>query len=74
MKGYQVYNLVWLIVWALLGIGGLYGIIMGNWAHLVTLACGIYFSYLFIVEDEDGDGESLKNFAVRMVKQYSEGK
>lgn len=30
MKGYQIYNLVWLIIWALLGIGGLFGIIMGN--------------------------------------------
>lgn len=72
MKGYQIHNLVWLIIWALLGIGGLFGIIMGNWAHLVTLAGGIYFSYLLLVEDEDG--ESLKDFAVRMVKQYSEGK
>lgn len=72
MKGCQIYNLVWLIVWALLGIGGIYGIIMGNWAHLVTAAGSAYFSYLLIVEDEDG--ESLKDFAVRMVKQHSEGK
>lgn len=72
MKGYQVYNLVWLMVWALIGIGGLFGIIKGNWFHLVTLAGGIYFSFLLFVEDEDG--ESLKDFAVRMVKQYSEGK
>lgn len=72
MKSYQVYNLVWLIVWALLGIGGIFGIIMGNWAHLVTAAGSGYFSYLLFVEDEDG--ESLKDFAVRMVKHHSEGR
>lgn len=70
MKDYQVYNLVWLIVWVLLCIGGIYGIIMGNWAHIVTAAGSGYFPYLTFVEDEDG--ESIKNFAVRMLKQHSE--
>ena len=34
MNGYQIYNLAWVIIWALLGIGGVYGILMGNLAHI----------------------------------------
>lgn len=72
MNGYQVYNLFWLIVWVLLGIGGAYGVAMGNLAHLVTLGASIYFAILLWVDNEEG--ESLKDFTVRLVKHYTEGK
>lgn len=72
MNGYQIYNLTWLIVWVLLGIGGAYGIYMGNVAHFVTLGASIYFAALSWLDKENG--ESLKDLTVKLVKQYTEKK
>lgn len=73
MNGYQVYNLAWVIVWALLGIGGVYGIFMGNLAHIGTITASVVLGVMSFCDNEDG-GESLKDLTVRFVKQHTERK
>lgn len=72
MNGIQVYNLVWLCVWLVLGAGAMYGVIDGNWAHCIFVCAAAYFSYLLFTDKEDG--ESLKEFAIRKIKAHKEGR
>lgn len=72
MNGYQVYNLAWVIVWALLAMGGVYGILMGNLAHIGTVTASVVLGGMIYCDNEDG--ESLKDLTVRFVKQLTERK
>lgn len=72
MNGYQVYNLAWVIIWALLAIGGVYGILMGNLAHIGTVTASVVLGGMIFCDSEDG--ESLKDLIVRVIKHHTEGK
>ena len=72
MTGIQIYNTCWLTVWLLLAIGGIYGIIAGNWAHWITFGCSLYFCYLLFTDHEDG--ESLKDLLIRKIKAHKANK
>lgn len=72
MTGIQIYNTCWLAVWLLLAIGGLFGIVAGNWAHWITLCGSLCFCYLFFTDHEDG--ESLKDLIIRKLKAHKTGK
>ena len=70
MNSYQIYNLAWVIIWALLGIGGVYGILMGNLAHIGTVTASVVLGGMIYCDNEDG--ESLRELTVRGIKQLIE--
>lgn len=72
MNGYQVYNLAWVIIWAILAMGGAYGILMGNLAHIGTVTASVVLGGMSFCDSEDG--ESLKDLIVRVIKHHTEGK
>lgn len=72
MNGYQIYNLAWVIIWALLGIGGVYGILMGNVAHVGTVTASVVLGGMTFCDSEEG--ESLKELTVRLVTKLIERK
>lgn len=65
MKGTQIYNLFWCVIWLILAIGALSGIIAGNWVHWIFLIAALYFFYISFIDDEDG--ESLKQYFARKI-------
>lgn len=73
MNGYQIYNLAWVIIWALLGIGGVYGILMGNLAHIGTVTACAVMGGMSFCDNEDGE-KSLKELIVHNVKLRKERK
>lgn len=72
MTGTQIYNTCWLAVWLMFFCACTYGVIAGNPLHLIFVAGSIYFSYLLITDDEDG--ESLKQYAIRKYKAHKGAK
>lgn len=66
MTGTQIYNAVWVLVWLILGIGGICGIVAGNPAHWVTFGAALYFMVLQLTDSEDG--ESLKDLLIYKIK------
>ncbi len=72
MNSNQIYNLAWVIIWALLGIGGVCGIFMGNLAHIGTVTASIVMGGMILFDSEGG--ESLKELAVRVIKHHTQRK
>lgn len=62
----QIYNMIWMIVWMLLGIVSAWGM-FHNWVHIITLAACVYFSMLLFNDTEDG--ESLKQLLQRKLNK-----
>ena len=67
MTRIQIYNTLRLSIWLLCLCGALWGVIAGNWAHLLFVAASLYFAYLLFTDDEDG--ESLKLLLTRKIKR-----
>lgn len=66
MTFFQIYNLVWLVVWLTCLVFTLYGaIVVGNPVHWVLVAASLYFSTLLFLDKEDG--ESLKELLTRAI-------
>lgn len=68
MTFFQIYNLVWLVVWLIGLVFTLYGaIVVGNPLHWVLVAASLYFSTLLFLDKEDG--ESLKELLTRAINK-----
>lgn len=63
MKGIQIFNFVWLVIWVMGIIGSIWGMCAGNWAHIIMLSGCSYFAILLWIDEEDG--ESLKDYFKR---------
>ncbi len=66
MTGTQIYNAIWVFVWLMLGIGGVFGIIAGNPAHWFTTGAALLFAVMMFNDNEDG--ESLKDLVTNKIK------
>lgn len=71
MTGIQIYNLVWLTIWAMMFIASIVGIIAGNWVYWCFAAFSLYFCGLLFTDNEDG--ESLKQLVTRKIKAHKKG-
>ena len=72
MNSYQFFNLAWVIILALLGMGGVCGILMGNLAHIGTVTASFVLGGMILCDKEGG--ESLKELAVRVIKHHTNRK